>query len=153
MLLGAATIVAGPAAANPSRSGGGGSIVVGGGSGPSLVVPLLVLLLLLAAVGAAVWWWRRLGGWSPAEMTFALQATGREADRIGAAIDRFGLRSSAAGAAHRRALVTLSGVLRKHELSAVHAALDDARASLAVTANSQAGPLEPDREREPERTA
>jgi hypothetical protein len=136
LLLAAATIVAGPAAANPSRSGdGGGSIVVGGGGEPSLVVPLLVLVVLAAAVGATVWWWRHLGGWSPAEMTLALQATARDLDAMSGSIGSLG-RESAAAQAHRRAVVLLPTVLRRSELGEVHAALAAARSALARTADA-----------------
>jgi hypothetical protein len=153
LVVAAGSVVFGPTGANPSRSGGGAVSVVGDGGEPSLVVPLLVFVGFVVVLAAAVQWWRHLGGWSPAEMTLTLQATGREVDTVGAAIDKLGLRSSAAGVAHRRAGLALSSVLRRDDLTAVYAALTEVRAHLELTANSQAESLQRGREREQEHTA
>jgi hypothetical protein len=138
----AGSVLFGPTGANPSRSGDGVVSVVGDGGQPSLVVPLLVFVGFVVVLAAAVRWWRHLGGWSPAEMTLSLQATGREVDTVGAMIDKLGLRSSAANVAYRRAALALSGVLRRDDLTGVYDALAEARAQLELTANSQAESLQ-----------
>jgi hypothetical protein len=152
LIVSVGSVVAGPPGAHPSGSGNGGVSVVGDGGEPSLVVPLLVVAGFVVALVAMVQVWRHLGGWSPAEMTLALQATARELDRVGESV-RDLTPESAAAVAHRRAAAALPTVLGRDELSAVHAALAQARELSPFTANSQAGWVERGRDGEPERTA
>jgi len=128
-LITGAFVLAGPAGANPSRSDDGSSVTLDGGSEPSLLIPLLVLAVGVAVVVAAVWWWRHLGGWSPDEMTLALQATGRDVDRVGDAVRALNTGSPAVQA-YRRAAALLPSVLRRDELTEVHAALAEARRTM-----------------------
>ena len=128
-LITGAVVLTGPAAANPSRSDDGTSVSLDGGSEPSLLVPLLVLAAALVVVAVAVWWWRHWGGWSPAEMTLALQATGRDVSQVGDAVRSLSPDSPAVQA-YRKAAALLPLVLRRDELSEVHAALAEARRTM-----------------------
>ena len=130
-LITGGTLLAGPAGANPSRSDDGDSVSVtlDGGGEPSLLLPLLVLAAIVVAVGIAVWWWRHLGGWSPAEMTLALQTTGRDVDRVGESVRGLSPDSPAV-VAYRRAAALPPTVLRRDELSVVQAHLAEARSAL-----------------------
>ena len=130
-LITGAFVLAGPTAANPSRSDDGTSVSLDGAGEPSLLVPLLVLAVAAAVVVAAVWWWRHWGGWSPAEMMLALQATGRDVDRVGDAVEDLGPDSPAVRA-YRRAATLLPTVVRRDELSEVHTALAEARRTMGA---------------------
>jgi len=127
-LITGGTLLAGPAGANPSRSDDTVVNLDGGGE-PSLLVPLLVFAVVIVVIAAAVWGWRRFGGWSPAEMTLALQTTGRDVDRVGEAVRGLSPDSPAV-VAYRRAAALLPTVLRRDELSVVQADLAEARSAL-----------------------
>lgn len=137
-----AFIVASATGANPHGSGSGATTVVTDSGEPSLTLPLLVFSAMLLALVCAVVWWRRLGGWSPAEMTITLQLTGRDIDALGAEIDSVG-RPWSAMQAHQRAAEALANVLRRRELGVVHELVAEARRQLAASVHSQQLPVQP----------